>query len=389
MDRKPRDHGQKVNLLILTTGLHMGGAEVVVRDLAQTIDRERFNVSICCLRAFGSIGQGLAESGVDIFTLPGVYPGRVDYFTSVKLRRVIRDRRIDVVHSHTTHALVDGILCKLATPGLKVIHTFHFGNYPHTSSRILQMERLCSRFADRLVAVGEFQREQIKSVFHLRDGAVGTVLNGVLMPVPGAGDPAFRSRINADGKILVGTIATLIEQKGLRDLLSAARRVRESRDDVRFVLVGDGPKRTELEQLRRDLELDDTVVFYGWLRDAAALALPSLDIYFQPSLWEAMSISILEAMAAGKAIVATDVGETPRVIEDRAEGLLFRPGDVNGMADAILALAADQGSRRRLGDAASKKVAERFTVDHMTRAYEKVYLDVLQPGRRPVTHADS
>jgi glycosyltransferase involved in cell wall biosynthesis len=389
MDREPQHQGQEVNLLLLTTGLNIGGAEVVVRDLAQTIDRERFNVSICCLKVLGSIGQGLADSGIDICTLPGVVPERVDYSTSVKLRRVIRDKRIDVVHSHTTYALFDGILCKLTTPGLKVVHTFHFGNYPHTGRRTLWMERLCSRFADRLIAVGEFQREQIKSAFRLRDAAVGTVLNGVRMPSPGAGDLAFRSRVGADGKILVGTIATLIEQKGLRDLLSTARRVREIRDDVRFVLVGEGHLRTELERLRRDLGLDDTVVFYGWLRDAAALALPAFDIYFQPSLWEAMSISILEAMAAGRAIVATSVGETPRVIEDRAQGLLFPPGDVTGMADAILALAADPGSRRRLGDAASRKVAERFTVDHMTRAYEKLYLDVLQPGRRPVTHAAS
>ncbi len=335
------------------------------------------------------IGQDMADSGVDICTLPGVEEGRVDYLTSVKLRRVIRDKRIDVVHSHTTHALVDGILCKLATPGLKVVHTFHFGNYPHSGGRTLWMERVCSRFADRLIAVGEFQREQIKSVFHLRNGAIGTVLNGVRMPVPGAGDPEFRSRVGAHGKVLVGTIVTLIEQKGLRDLLSVARRVREISDRVRFVVVGDGPLRAELEGLNRDLGLEDTVVFYGWLRNAAALALPAFDIYFQPSLWEAMSISILEAMAAGKAIVATDVGETPRVIEEGAQGLLFRPGDVNGMAGAISMLAADPGSRRRLGDAASQKVAERFTVDHMTRAYEKLYLEVLQSGRRPVRHGTS
>jgi len=389
MKSQPREHGQKVNLQILTTGLWVGGAEVVVQDLALALDRSRFNVSVCCLKVLGPIGQGLADEGVDICALPGAEPGRVDYLTSLKLRRLIKNKRIDIVHSHTTHALVDAVLCKLATPGLKVIHTFHFGNYPHLGGRMLWMERVCSRLTDRLVAVGEFQRQQIKSVFRLRDEAVGTVLNGVRPPVPGSGDPEFRARVGAGGKILVGTIATLIEQKGLRDLLSVARRVRETRDDVRFVVVGDGHLRAELERLRRDLGLDDTVVFYGWLRNAAALALPAFDIYFQPSLWEAMSISILEAMAAGKAIVSTSVGETPKVIEDHAQGVLFQPGDVNGMADAISTLAIDPRARQRLGDAAAQRVAERFTVGHMARAYEKLYLDVLQPGRRPVTNARS
>lgn len=251
------------------------------------------------------------------------------------------------------------------------------------------MERVSSRLADRLVAVGGAQREQIKSAFRLRDDAVDLVLNGVRVPAPGAGAAEFRGQVAAHDKILIGTIATLIEQKGLRDLLSVARRVRDASDAVRFVVVGDGHLRTELERRRGELGLDDTVVFYGWLRDAASLALPAFDVYFQPSLWEAMSISILEAMAARKAIVATRVGETPQVIEHGTQGLLFGPGDIDGMAGAITTLATDAGLRRSLGDGAAQRFAARFTVDHMTRDYERIYLDVLRPGRGLMTHAAS
>lgn len=379
--------GCRVNLLILTTGLGIGGAEVVVRDLVETLDPERFAVSVCCLKVLGPIGQGLADAGVDISTLSDVVPDRVDYLTSVKLRRVIRTKRVDVIHSHTTHALVDAALCRLVTPGLKVVHTFHYGNYPQLSGRLLWMERLCSRLVDRLVAVGGAQREQIKSVLRLGHEDLAVVLNGVRVPRPGEGDPEFRARIGAKDRILVGTIATLIEQKGLRDLLAVARLVRDLNGSVRFVVVGDGHLRAELEQRRRDLGLDDTVAFSGWLRDAASLALPAFDVYFQPSLWEAMSISILEAMAARKAIVATAVGETPEVIEDGAQGLLFRPGDVEGMAHAISTLADDASLRQKLGDAAAQKFVDRFTVAQMARAYEKIYLDLLPSRGRPMTHA--
>src|SRR5690606_15597297 len=122
-----------------------------------------------------------------------------------------------------------------------------------------------ARLVDQLVAVGKVQQEQVKSTYNLTDAAIRTVHNGVSLPSPSAEDRGFRSRIGADGKLLVGTIATLIPQKGLHDLLEVARRVRDVRDDVRFVVVGEGALRVELEQKRRELGLEETVVFAGWV----------------------------------------------------------------------------------------------------------------------------
>jgi glycosyltransferase involved in cell wall biosynthesis len=378
---------RRVNVLLLTTGLGIGGAEIVVRDLARNLDRGRFNVSICCLKALGPIGVELAAEGVDISVLPNADPNRVNYFTSLELRRVLRDKQIDVVHSHTTHALVDAAVCRCLSRSVKLVHTFHFGNYPHMPGRMLLMEGGFSRCADRLVAVGHVQREQVKRTYRLSDRAISAVHNGVHLPSSLSGDPAFRRSIGADGKILVGTIATLIPQKGLHDLLSVARRVRDVREDVHFVLVGDGDLRKDLERHRQELGLDETVTFAGWLTNAASRALPSFDIYLQPSLWEAMSISILEAMAAGKSVVSTTVGEAPYLIEHGSEGFLYKPGDVDGMASAILAVAQDAQLRRMTGEAAARKVAQQFTVAHMTRAYEEVYLNVLSRDEGSPTNA--
>jgi glycosyltransferase involved in cell wall biosynthesis len=383
----PATDARKVNVMLLTTGLGIGGAEVVVRDLARTLDRQRFNVSICCLKALGPIGTELAEEGIDISVLPGVNPARANYFTSIQLRRAIRRKRIDIVHSHTTYALVDACLCRCVSPGLRVAHTFHFGNYPHAGPRIRWMEQIFSRLADRLIAVGQVQKEQIRSAYGLSDRSIGVVRNGVQLPQAGVGDPGFRARIGAEGKVLVGTIATLIPQKGLPNLMAVARRVRDVVDNVHFVVVGEGKMRDELERLRRELRLEDTVTLTGWLTNAASLALPSFDIYFQPSLWEAMSISILEAMGAGKPVVATLVGEASHLIARGAEGLLYEPRDIEGMATAVSRLAADESLRREIGMAAARKVAGHFTVGHMTQAYEEVYLDVVQGHRGLASHA--
>lgn len=251
-------------------------------------------------------------------------------------------------------------------PGLRLVHTFHFGNYPHTRPRIIWMERIFARCADRLFAVGEVQRQQVRAVHRLADKRIETIWNGVVLP-------AVAARNTDAAPPVVGTIATFIEQKGLSDLLHVVRRLRDRGVEARFVVVGDGPLRPELEALRATLGLDNVVTFPGWITDAALVALPSFDVFFQPSLWEAMSVVVLEAMAAAKPVVATAVGETPHVIEHGVSGLLVQPRDIDGMATALSRLLEDRPLRQRLGTGARRRVEGSFTVEHMTRAYERVY----------------
>jgi glycosyltransferase involved in cell wall biosynthesis len=363
---------RRINVLVLASSLWIGGAETVIRHLGLSLDRRRFNVTVCHLKDRGSIGDEIAHAGVDIIGIPMPPPGKIDYLTFRKVLKIVRDRRIDVIHSHTTHGLLDGCLCKLLTPGLRVVHTFHFGNYPHTQPRLIMIERIFSRLADRLFAVGEVQRAQLRKVFRFRDDAIGTIWNGVTLP-QGTGDPDFRQRIGAVGRPLIGTIATYIEQKGLFDLIKVARRVKDRGFNACFAVVGEGHLRPRLEALRRELDLDDTVVFTGWVTNAADVTLPTFDIFFQPSLWEAMSVVVLEAMAAAKPLIVTRVGENPRVVEDGVDGVLAEAGDLDGMADAICRLLADPALAARLGAAARRKVEERFSSSHMVGAYERVY----------------
>jgi glycosyltransferase involved in cell wall biosynthesis len=362
-----------VNVLIVASSLWIGGAETVIRHLALNLDRRRFTVTVCHLKERGHIGDELANAGVDIIGIPPPPPGKIDYFTFRKLLGIVRARNIQVVHTHTTHGLLDACLCKLITPGLRVVHTFHFGNYPHTQPRLIWIERIFSRVADRVFAVGDVQKSQLQRVFGFRDARICTIWNGVTKP-NGTGDSAFRIKARAVTRPLIGTIATFIEQKGLFDLLQVARRVKDNGHDVAFAVVGEGHLRPQLEARRRELGLDDTVILPGWITNAADLAMPTFDVFFQPSLWEAMSVVILEAMAAGRPIVATRVGENPRIIEDGVDGLLTQPGDTDGMAAALCRILHDPALAERLGAAARRKAEQQFSVEHMTRAYERVYL---------------
>lgn len=363
----------KCNLLILVAGLGIGGAEVVIKHLVHALDRRRFNVAVCCIKTAGMIGEELIRDGVDVAVLSEPGRKRPEYLTFVKLRRLLRAKRIDVVHSHTTDALADAAVCRLLMPGLRLVHTFHFGNYPHADRRNLRIERTFCRMAGRLVAVGEVQRQQIRATFGLRDEAIQTIRNGVPHE-PVVPDGSFRRLVGGTDRVLIGTIATMIPQKGLFDLLRVADRLRRIDSRVLFVVVGEGALRPKLEALRDELELADWVVLPGWIRNASKVALPEFDVFFQPSLWEAMSIAVLEAMAAGRAIVATSVGENRHIIEHESDGLLAEPGDLDGMTAALARVVGDVDLRRRLGEAAARKASEQFTVDRMARAYEDLYL---------------
>ena len=364
-----------VNVMILASSLWIGGAETVIRHLAMNLDRRMFNVTVCHLKQRGHIGDQIAAAGVDIIGVPPPPPGKIDYFTFLKVLRIVRERKIDVIHTHTTHGLFDACLCKLLTRRLRVIHTFHFGNYPHTQPLLIRIERVCSRLADRLFAVGDAQKQQLQRVFGFRTSQIGRIWNGVTKSAS-AGDREFRAKAKATGRPLIGTIATFIEQKGLFDLLAVARLVKDRGHDVSFAIVGEGHLRPQLEARRRELGLDDTVILTGWMTNAADIALPTFDIFFQPSLWEAMSVVIVEAMRAGKPIVATRVGENPLVIDDGVNGLIVPPGDVEAMAAALCRVLDNPAFAAQLAGAAAAKAEQQFSAEHMTRSYEQVYLDV-------------
>lgn len=366
-----------VNVMLLASSLWIGGAEAVIQHLALSLDRSRFRVLVCYLKDRGHIGDMIAEAGVNIVGVrrPGDSP--VDYLSFLKLWRIIRDAGIDVVHSHTTHGLTDACLCKIFRPRLRVVHTFHFGNYPHTRMKHIWLERIFSRIADRLVAVGEFQRRQIVAVHRVAPRRICVIHNGVSLPGRANGT-SLRQRLGAGERIIVGTIATMIPQKGLADLLTVAKSIKDSGRNVLFVIVGEGHLRLGLELERRRLGLEDTVVLTGWITDAAAHALPAFDIFFQPSLWEAMSVVILEAMAAGLPIVATRVGENPAVLEEGLTGFLVPPGDTVAMSVVLRNLIDDPALRERLGKAARRAVERKFTVDHMARSYQQVYGEMIR-----------
>lgn len=365
--------GQRPKLLIVNSTLHIGGAEEVMATLCRHIDKQRFDVAVCYLKEQGTVGERIAAEGTEVIGIERSKRFKTDYFTALGLRRVLRSRRIDLVHTHDAHALVDSTLCRLSTPGLRNMHTFHYGHYPHRENPIRSMESLSWRFASRLVAVSSVQRDNIMRLYGIPERRIDVVWNGVDR-LPSGAMPDFIRRYREQGRIVIGSINTLIPQKGMFDLLEVAARLKQQgRHGHVFLVAGDGHLRAPLEERRRALGLEDEVVFLGWVQSAAGVMMDHIDIFYQPSLWEAMSIVLLEAMAAGRAIVTTRVGENPLVVEPGTSALLVDPGDVPAMADALDRLLQSSGLRAALGGAAAERYAAHFTARSMAERYMTLY----------------
>jgi glycosyltransferase involved in cell wall biosynthesis len=273
--------------------------------------------------------------------------------------------------------LNDAALCRLAlSRQVKVVHTFHFGNYPHIPARYRLLEGIASRAADRLVAVGIEQAKRVRSTFGLPERHVDVIANGVECKAA-AVDDEWRVKLSSRQSVVIGTICTLIEQKGLPDLLRVAGALKQGGVNAVFVVVGDGVLRRQVEQQCAALGLSDTVLFSGWKTNASASMLPLFDVFFQPSLWEAMSMVVLEAMAAGKPVVATDVGDNRHAVVDGDTGFILERGDVAGMSGQLRRLIESPELRQAMGAAGRARHAAHYTVDAMARRYERLYLDVI------------
>lgn len=367
----------KKNILIVGSVLSGGGAERVIANIAKHIDQTKYNLTICHLKKIGEIGQELTNGG---FRVVGVVPstgslGR--YFSFLQLRRIVTQNKIDLIHSHDTHALVDTALVRSTLPSVKMVHTFHFGNYPYGVKRYMFLERVFSHLASRLVAVGIEQCKALRKAYRIRADRIVIVQNGV--ELSGAKpDMEWRERLAKSGRPVIGAMSTFIEQKGLTYLLDTAQRMKQQGTEAVFVIVGDGPLRNELEEKCRRLELADRVFFAGWKQNAAATMLPLFDVFFQTSLWEAMSLAVLEAMAAGRPVVATDVGDNRHVIVNGENGEVVPAKDVEAMTAALTSLVNSDEQRVRYGEAGKNRYSKLYAARTMALRYEELYSDVLE-----------
>ena len=362
-------------MLQVIDSLNVGGAERVVLHLALHLDRSRFEVGVCCTKFRGLLAGEAVAAGVPVLDA-NAPSGLLRYTVPLRLRNVVRRFGADIVHSHGAPAMLHSGPAAICRQLPSWVHTFHFGNYPHLSARVLKSERFFSKYVDALVAVSESQRRSIMEVHRLADSRIRTILNGVATRPsrPAAEMEADRRQLLGapPEAVLVGCVAVLTKQKGISHLIEAAGSLRQTLPQARFVVIGGGPLEADLRAQARALDLQDVMTFTGWRTDALDL-LPILDVFVMPSLWEAMPMVLLEAMAAARAIVVTDVGDNAVVIEDQKSGMIVPPRSTAALAAAISHLIDNPALRETMGREARDRFTQHYDVSRMVAAYESLY----------------
>ncbi|HEU4407136.1 MAG TPA: glycosyltransferase [Polyangiaceae bacterium] len=376
----------RTRVCFVVNNLDVGGLEKVAINLVNRLDRQRFEPSLVCL-----LGQG--KLFPDVLLPPDrvlvVDKGRrrppLDFDPTVlgAIAQFFRRTGADLVHAHNVAPLVFGGLARrLAWSNAPLVYSEHNQIYSATPAQKRKF-RVYVRLADVVVAVSDDLRKTLARDYALRARVIYNGVDGQRF----RHDPAARERLRRefgchDGDFVVGTGVVLSEQKGVGFLLGAARRVLERAPEARFVIAGEGPARPELERRSLALGLGDRVRFLGYRRDIPEF-LSALDLYALPSLWEGLPLALLEALAAGKPIVATRVGGNPEIIEDGVHGRLVPARDEVALADAILRVRADAALLAAAAERCRARFEQLFSVEAMVRAHQTLYADVLRSRRRP------
>ncbi|MET0556516.1 MAG: glycosyltransferase [Vicinamibacteria bacterium] len=380
----------EIRILRIFSRLNVGGPSLHVIHLAAGLGAHGFATRLVVGRESereGNLMDLALERQVDVVALSGL--GReirplADLRALVGLVRLTRRFRPHVVHTHTAKAGVLGrVAARLARVPV-VVHTYHghvlreyFGRV--TSAVFRAIERFLARRTDGLVTVSESVKADLVAMAiapaeRLRVVPLGLELGPFTGELP-------RGVLRADAGFpaeapLVGMVGRLAPVKDVATFLRAARLVRSRRPDVRFSLVGDGPERNALEAEAASLGLQEAVRFHGWRRDLPAVY-GDLDVVVNASRNEGTPVALIEALAAGRPVVATAVGGTPDVLENGLHGALVPAQDAQALAAAIEAALDAPPSAARTA-AARAHVLARYGVPRLLSDLADFYRELLR-----------
>jgi glycosyltransferase involved in cell wall biosynthesis len=389
----PSGEGRPIRVLRVIARLNVGGPALHVTYLARGLAGRGYETTLVA----GDVARGEAsmsfvaeQAGVEIVTLPGLSrelsPVR-DALAAIRLARLIRKVRPDVVHTHTAKAGAVGRTAALlaGTRRPVVVHTFHghvLRGYFGTGGTLLfrAIETVLARASHRLIAVSPEVRDELVALHVAPREKFSVIRLGIeLEPrVRFDGDPAEVRRRHGiqEGKFVVGWFGRMTAVKRTDDLLTMLAGVRERGVDALLLLVGDGDDRERLEQRAHDLGLARSCLFLGYQEDVAPWY-AICDAVVLTSASEGTPVTIIEALAAGRPVVATKVGGVPDVVDEGETGFLVRPHDTHALAERLEILAGDPVRRRAMGELGRERVLERYAVERLVDDVDALYRELL------------
>lgn len=367
----------RIKVLSLVTSTYGGGAERLVLNQMRRYDRDRFDLTVVALRS-GQLEDQFRGAGPPYLCLgaPKIPSPAVALF----LARTVKSRQIDIVHAHLSEAEIYMPAIKLLCPLSRIVVTKHNENEFKKKPLYGALFGFLSFFPDRIIAVSDSVAAFTTKYEGVPINRVVTLKNGIDVEsvLPSKDRDSIRRSLGlAPEDFAVGIFGRLIRQKGHETLIKAAAELKQRpamKGKLKILVVGDGELGQALEAMAAELQVADTVSFLGFRNDTADLY-SAVDCVAMPSLWEGLSLVLLEAMCASKPVISSDIPNNRAVASDE-EALFFPVGDHSAMAIALETLRSDPDLGRSMGERARLKVLREYDFETNLRKIETLYMEL-------------
>lgn len=354
----------KQNILLFTRTMGQGGTENVVLQLCEILKSQKYNVIV---GSCGGVNETkLKELGIKHYMFPDITQKSPKSILEVikQLKHIVKTEHITIIHSH--HRMAAFYTELLFRKNVIKVASAH---------NTFTDKRWLTKFAyhnTHVIAVGESVKENLVSFFDLKRNQISVIHNTVKSF---DGNPTvikeFKEAKDA-GYILVGNIGRLSDQKGMSYFIQASVKVLSVCPKTKFFIIGSGELEADLKAQVKKLLPVGTLVFLGYRSDIQNV-MSQLDFVVLSSLWEGFPLTPIEAFSVGKTVVATNVDGTPEIVADRKNGLLVKPKDVDGLANAMIEIIEKKDERKQFEAAAYMRYQKKFSFEEMAKKYINFY----------------
>ncbi len=357
-----------------------------IDTVVRRADPQKFSLGLCVRTLASNIAAPVYTEPTPFWVIAG--PGRSALPKAIwQLAGILRGWKADILHTHHFDQAVIGWLATRIYPATRLIIGRHYsdaiyrlpaqGISENKKRVLLRIEQMTNRGATRIIAPSSFIKEILCDWQKVPAAKIDLIPYGFdpekFKTIPAETVRAIREELQLQGRFVIGTFARLNEEKGHHFLVRALSQVRQHIPDILWLIVGEGRERATIEQEIAAAGLERNVLLTGWRRDGMEI-MAAVDAVVQPTLQEAFSQAMVEALWMEKPLIMTDVSGAPDIICDGRNGMLVPRGDSDALADAIIHLARDASLRERLGSAGRAYVQENLVIDKVIGRYEEAYL---------------
>jgi glycosyltransferase involved in cell wall biosynthesis len=313
----------------------------------------------------------LKREGINVYNI--VIRFDIDPLCFWKIFLLLKRLKPCLVHTHLIHGDMYGIAAARLAGIENIVSTKHNDDDFRRNVLIKAINSFLNRKVCRIITISSWIRRFVIEVENVPLERIRTIYYGLAETEPANPEGSVRDEMGFGSReIVLGINARLVEQKGHQYLIEAFSHAYKQNRDVRLIIVGDGELKAHLQNCVHNKDLDSVISFTGYRSDIPEI-LRDIDIFVHPSLWEGFGLSILEAMAMAKPVIATNVSAIPELVEDGVTGLLVPSKDSSSLAQAIVKLSFNEDLRIRFGQSAREKWRKLFSKDNMVEKTEDLY----------------